>query len=58
VGFSLQSLTRAAVIQKHPDAINIRVLHIHYLAWRLPICGPQGWSLAAAKNACGSWGLL
>jgi hypothetical protein len=36
--------------------LNIRVLHIHYLAWRLPISGPQGWSLAAAKSPCGSWG--
>jgi transcriptional regulator with XRE-family HTH domain len=35
--------------------LNIRDLHIHYLAWRLPISGPQGWSLAAAKSPCGSW---
>ncbi|SEP38571.1 DNA-binding transcriptional regulator, XRE-family HTH domain [Mucilaginibacter sp. OK283] len=26
-------------------------MHIHYLAWRLPISGPQGWSLAAAELA-------
>jgi hypothetical protein len=38
--------------------LNIRVLHIHYLTWRLPISGPQGRSLAAAKNACGSWWAL
>jgi len=24
--------------------LNIRVLHIYYLAWRLPVSGPQGWS--------------
>jgi hypothetical protein len=35
--------------------LNIRDLHIYYLAWRLPISGPQAWRLAAAKNACGSW---
>jgi len=39
-----------------PDELNIRELHIYYFAWRLPKRGPQGWSLAAATNACGSWG--
>jgi len=38
--------------------LNIRDLHIYYLAWRLSISGPQARRLAAAKKACGSGGRL
>jgi len=45
------SFTRAAGIQKNTRMkLNIRVLHIYYLVWRLPISGPQGWRLS------GNWG--
>jgi hypothetical protein len=42
---------RELLVYKNTRMFNlIRVLHIHYLAWRLPISGPQGWSLAAATK--------